>query len=69
MTQYFADGELIAGCRVSQWNVVRLRRVGKQYVVTRNETEHLGTYEKLERGVDAFERATHGVANPAAAGR
>jgi hypothetical protein len=63
--QSFADGELIAGCRVSQWNVVRLRRIGKQYVVTRNGTDLLGTYERLERGVDAFERATHGVANPA----
>src|SRR5262245_33350914 len=38
----FADGELIAGCHVSQWNTVRLRRTGNKFMLTRNGDELLG---------------------------
>jgi hypothetical protein len=55
------DGELIAGCRLTQWNIVRLRRVAKHYCLSRNDDDVLGRFDKLERAIDAFERVTHGL--------
>src|SRR5262245_58178557 len=57
----FNDGDLIAGAHISQWNVVRLRRIGKMYALSRNNSE-LSRFDRLEKAIDAFERATHGVA-------
>lgn len=64
MQQSFADGELIAGARVSTFNVVRLHKRGKAYVVSRNVSEILGAFPKLDKAVDVFERATHGATYP-----
>lgn len=65
MQTSFAEGDLIAGARITQWNVVRLVRVKHGYRLTRNNLDSLGTFENLEHALTAFERATHGVANPA----
>ncbi len=57
----FAEGDIVAGARLTQWNVVRLIRVKHGYHLSRNHTESLGTFDKLEPAITAFERATHGV--------
>jgi hypothetical protein len=51
---------MIAGCRITQWNTVRLHRRGRAYVISRN-LEPIGTYERLEKALDAFERVTNGA--------
>jgi hypothetical protein len=60
MQMSFVDGDLIAGARITQWNVIRLHQRGKRYVLTRNN-ETIGTYEKLDKSIEAFERATSGA--------
>src|SRR5215471_6401310 len=57
----FSDGDMVAAARVSTFNVVRLRKTGRLFSLSRNETEHLGRFDKIEKAIDAFERATHGL--------
>jgi hypothetical protein len=57
----FADGDLVAGARITQWNVVRLRFAGKTFILARND-DMLGRYDKLEKAIEAFERVTNGLA-------
>src|SRR5215467_2675421 len=38
----FNEGDLVAGARITQWNVVRLRRIANHFSLSRNETEILG---------------------------
>jgi hypothetical protein len=64
MQKSFAEGDLVAGARITQWNVVRLIRIKHGYRLSRNHLEELGMFEKLERALDAFERATHGALAP-----
>jgi len=52
---------MVAAARVSTFNVVRLRKTGRLFSLSRNETEHLGRFDKIEKAIDAFERATHGL--------
>jgi len=40
---------------------VRLRRIANHFSLSRNETEILGRFDKLEKGIDAFERVTSGA--------
>src|SRR5262252_7581341 len=56
----FKDGDLVAGARISQWNVVRLRKLAKYFQLTRNDAE-LGRFDRLDRAIDAFEHASHGA--------
>jgi hypothetical protein len=62
MQTSFEVGEIVAAARISQWNVVRLIRTQNGYRLSRNNLENLGHFDKLEKAVDAFERATSGVA-------
>ena len=50
----------MAGARISQWNVVRLRKLAKYFQLTRNDAE-LGRFDRLDRAIDAFEHASHGA--------
>jgi len=58
MQRSFAEGDLVAGARLTQWNTVRLIYTKQGYRLTKNH-DHIATYTNLDKALEAFEKQSH----------